>query len=370
MTYVFKAVSFRTGAVVADLPLTAVSGQVHVDGGRLTADLPLAGRELDECREYLNATTPDLFTILAVRDGVIMGEWMIWTRDRDNSKDPVKLGGVEVRSWFEHVAVDGWVKRINADALTVAHDLAALALNRPPGIDAMTVDAAGTSGNVIPEADYPTGTNHVGKIMDELGQSINGFDWWVDTQWDTTAATVKVKRTVRFGYPRRGRVLQALIDLPRVTPGQSGVKFGLTEDGTKVATAVYMTGTGEGESQLVSRGLNSDLFATYPVMDRIESMSDYGQQKMLDAMTSAMAAASRSPELPTTVTLKANGDLGLGSFQPGDVAPAKLEACENFPDGYTGAVRILGYTMAPPADGLTETVDVEITKDNASVFDA
>lgn len=383
-TYSFKAVNFRSGAVVADLPLVSVSGQVHLAGGRLDAQLPLAQLALPDrnpdgtlvkdrwapCRDMINATTPDLFTVLVVRDGKIMGEWMIWTRTRDNTKAPVTLAGVEVRSWFEHVAVDGWVKRTNADAGTVAHDLAQLALDRPPGVAAMVVGPAVTTGNIVPEVDYPDGSNYIGKMIDELAGGINGFDWWVDTQWDTASATPRVKRTIRFGYPRRGRALQAYIDLPRFVPGQSGIKFGLTEDGTRVATAVYVTGTGEGATQLVSRGLNSDLFQTYPIMDRIDSQSSEDQQTLLDAYSAADAAASRSPELPTNVQLRADGDLKLGSYEPGDSLLAKAEACANFPDGYQSTVRILGFTMTPPQDGQTETVDVEIGRDDASAFSA
>lgn len=376
--YAYKAVNWRTGRVVADLPLTAGSFQCHLTGGRMDASLPLAQLALPAshsdrwapCRDMLGATTPDLNTVLLVRDGKIMGEWMIWTRERSNTKDPVKLGGVQVQSWLEHVAVDGWTKRTNRDALTVAHDLAQLALDRPPGIDAMTVASVGTSGNVIPTVEYPDGSNYIGKLIDDLADGINGFDWWIDTQWDPDQATPHVKRTIRFGYPRRGRALQAYIDLPRFVPGQSGIEFSLTEDGTQVATAVYVTGTGEGDTQLVSRGLNSDLFATYPIMDRIDSRADQDQQVLLDAYSAAEAAASRSPDLPTSVTLRADGDLQLGSYEPGDSLLAKAEACANFPDGYQAMVRILGYTMTPPQDGNTETVQVEIGRDDSSAFDA
>lgn len=376
--YALMAVDWRTGDVAEDnLPLTGVSAQLHVKGGRLSASLPLGPYaepkgtpdRFRRCRELLAATTPDLMTVMVVRDKVIMGEWLIWTRSRTNGPDPVTIGAVEVRSWWEHIAVDGFTARTNVDQLTLVRDLARHALARPPGISC-TVAEPGLSGNIVDEADYPTGTDFVGKIMDELGDGVNGFDWWVDTAWDTSSPTLRVKRTLRIAWPRRGQPLEAIIDIPLSTPSQSGVQLKLDEDGTKVAPMVYMTGTGEGDTQLVSRGINADLIEWYPALNKIDSRSSQSSQTLLDAQSAAVAAASRTADLPTTVTLKAVGDLQLGTYAPGDTLPVEMEGCANFPDGYNGRVRILGYTIKPPADGTTEMVDVEISRDDASVFDS
>lgn len=374
--YSARAVSLRTGRVVVEnLPLTGISAGRRLDGGRFTASLmtppvapaePKRTRDLAACRDLINATTPAVMTVLLVRGNVIMGEWLIWTRDR--SQRPIPIEGLEISSWFARAAVDGFATLTNVDELQLAKALVDHALAKPFA-PPMLVEDPGVSGNIIPKAEYATGSEYVGNILDELGSAIDGFDWWVDTDWDNSSELPTVTRTVRFAHPRRGRTLQSRIDIPARGPGQSGVSFGLTEDATKVTTTVYMTGTGEGDKQLVARGQNNDLYVSYPPLDFIDSRASYDTQVLLDAQASAVAAASRTPDLPTSVLLRAGGDLELGTYQPGDVVPLVMQPWENFPDGYNAPVRILGYTMSPPADGATELVDVEISSEDASVFD-
>lgn len=373
--YEFRACSLRTGRVLANLPLVSVTAEKRLDQGRFSGSLwlpsalpnsPDRDERLGQCRVSLSNTTPATTSILVLRDGNIMGEWIIWTRDR--TQRPVPLTGLEFKSWFDHSVVDGFPTYTNIDQLQLAYQLALHAASKPLA-PLMTVENPGTSGNVVPKAEYPTGSEYVGKILEDLSDDLNGFDWWIDTTWDTTQDLPTVKRTVRFQNPRRGRTLQARIDVPAQTPGQSGVAFGLTEDGTRVATTVYMTGTGEGETQLVSRGTNNDLLQSYPPLDYIDSRSSYDVQVLLDAQAQAVAAAARTPELPTTVRVRADGDMQLGTYEPGDFLPLVVEPYELFPDGYRNTIRVLGFTMSPPDGGRTEMVDVEIQSGDASGFD-
>lgn len=373
--YECKAVSLRTGRVLSTpLPLTAVSAQRRLDHGNFSATLRLPTAapsgvqrktDLAICRDLIAATTPNVMSVIVVRDGRIMGEWWITTRDRQNN--PPTITGREVGYWFHRAAVDGFTTMTNADQLDVAVALADNALAKPfaPPI---TVEAPGLSGNVIDKAEHLTGTAYVGDILTEYASALDGFDWWVDTDWDNTATVPTVKRTLRFGYPRRGRLLPGRIDVPARTVGQSGVKYGVAEDGAQVSTTVYMTGTGEGDTQLVSRGQNNDLYSAYPSLDLIDSRADYGSQQLLDAAAAATAATARTPEVPNSVRVRADGDLTVGLYAPGDSVPLSMEPWECFPDGYAATVRIVGFTLMPPQDGATEMVDLEITRDDAGAF--
>lgn len=374
--YAAKACSLRTGRVVADLPLVNISAQRRLDPGQFSAGLKLpaaapAGQQraldLAKCRTLINATTPAVMTVLILRNGMILGEWLLWSRDR--SQRPISLSGLEIRSWFDHAAVDGFTTMTNVDEMVLAKALVDNALAKPFA-PPMTVETPPVSGNVIATAEYPTGSDYVGNILNELGGALDGFDWWVDTEWDNTALLPTVKRTVRFNHPRRGRLLQERIDVPARAPGQSGVSFGLTEDAAKVATTVYMSGTGEDDAQLVARGQNNDLYVSYPSLDLIDSRASYDIQELLDAQAAAVAAVSRSPELPATLRLRADGSMPLGTYQPGDSLPVVVEPWENFPDGFNETVRIVGYTITPPAGGATDNVDVEIERDDTSALSA
>lgn len=354
----FFAASLRTGRIIGELPLVNFSGQCRLDGGRLSASMPLMGRTIEVRRALLSATSPGIMTVVADRGGRVMGEWLIWTRDRGNGKQPVDLTGVEVRSFFKHIVIDGFTTLTNIDETALAQGLLQHALDRPPGI-ACDIETPLPSGRSIATAEYDDGSAYVGDIVDELAIAVDGFDWYVDTEWDNASPVKAVKRTARAQYPRRGRMLNASIDVP-LAKGGSGVTFNLTEDAERLATTAYVTGNTVDGAYLLSRGLNADLLESYPALERIDSRSDYDDQDILDAVAAAEAAASRTPDAPTTVSVLADGDLQLGSYIAGDSVTARVEACANFPDGYAKQVRILGFTMTPPADGKTETVQLEI----------
>lgn len=374
--YELKAVSLRTGQVLSSLPLVNISATRALDHGDFSASLkmptvapdgPQRDADLEKCRNLIAATTPDVMTVIVLRDGNVMGEW--WITGRDRNQSPIALTGKEIGSWFYRAAVDGFTTLTNQDQLTVAVALANNALAKPfaPPI---LVEDPGLSGLLIDKAEHPTGSAYIGDILDDYGNAIDGFDWWVDTDWDNSVALPTVKRTLRFGWPRRGRQLQGRIHVPARHAGQSGVRFGTTEDGSRVATTVYVTGTGEGDTQLVSRGQNNDLYDAYPSLDRIDNRSDFDSQALMDATSAAIAAATRSPDVPSSVRVRADGDFPLGLYSPGDSVPLKMDPWQNYPDGYDGIVRISSYTIAPPSAGATEIVDVQLVKDDAGVFDA
>jgi hypothetical protein len=368
--YAVKAVSLRTGRVLGDVPLTQIRAEKRLDVGAFSASLrlpraatvqPQRSRDLAKCRGLLAATTPGVQTVIVVRDGKILGEW--WLETRDRSQSPMPIGGHELKQWFFRAAVDGFATMTNVDQLTLAVALANNALAKPfaPPI---TVEDPGLSGNIITKAEHPTGSAYIGDIINDYATAIDGFDWWVDTDWDTTATVPTVKRTLRFAWPRRGRLIQARIDVPARSAGQSGVSAAVTEDVSRLATTVYMTGTGEDDTQLVSRGQNNDLYAAYPSLDFIDDRADFEDQAVLDAATAAEAAGMRTVELPTTIRVRATGDVPLGVYEPGDTLPVAVEPVENFPDGLTENVRIVGFAIQPPAAGATEMVDIELTRDD------
>lgn len=365
--YTFRACSLRTGRIGVELPLTGVTATVALDEpGDLQASLklpaivpddPTREAKLDACRELLNATTPGVMSVLVIRDGMLLGEWIIWTRDLE--QNPVPITGKQFRSYYDHVAVDGFGVLNNVDQMILAY-LLAQNVAQQPTTPLMLVEAPAASGNVVPKAEYDTGSEYVGKIITELGDELNGFDWWVDTEFDNAATLPTVQRTTRFRNPGRGRRLQSRIDVPATREGQSGVKYGQLEDATRVATTVYMTGTGEGDAQLVARGRNNDLLQSYPPLHVIDSRSSYDVQSLLDAQANAVAAASRSPQVPTSILVRADGDLQLGSYSPGDLCPIFVEPRSTYPDGVTRDVRIVSYSIAPPERGGTEMVNVQI----------
>ena len=100
--YRYLLANLVTGLVYSELELTNVSAERGLLPGGFSADLPLAHLPLTLRKRYIDETQPGKFTVLVLRDGECLGEWIVWKRVRTNTVAPVQLSGQEFVSYLDH----------------------------------------------------------------------------------------------------------------------------------------------------------------------------------------------------------------------------------------------------------------------------
>lgn len=355
-TWAFYAVELISGQVIVDLPLVDFSGEVSLAGGPMSAKLPLLDLSTDQRQMYLDSTIPGRYTVLAVRNGIVRGEWIIWQRTRSNDLGMVGLSGAEVISFLERrVSQERTYNQI--EQLDIARDLALLGFGASPqgnGAVAITVGSYSASGQKR-DRSYRACDGSIGQRLKELGEVTNGFDTTIESQWTGGAAqTPTVTRYVRFGYPRAGS------DQNMVLEDRNILSFDLAEDARDLASKTYAVG----DSGLISGYENDSLITVgrLPYLEKTASYTSVTQQATLDTYAHALWDDAQTSALPGSLTILADAKPGIGDWSLGDIVTVLLEESINFPVGVRVDVRIVGQTYKPPRSG-PETLALAISQE-------
>lgn len=362
--WVFYVAEVTTGQIVADLPLATFTGGRSLTGGSMSATLPVAHLPVDLRRQYVDFTAPGRYSVIAERDGVVAGEWVIWKRSRSNDEKPLTLTGNEVVSLLDRRVMGGWTWT-GVEQLEIARQLvvegfagAGDPLTRPGGV-LVTVPAITPSGQ-LRDRTYKQLDGTIGQRLKELSEVQGGFDYLIDT----TRTGQLVTRTARFHYPRAG------IDLPYVfESGSAGYPQGnvtaitLSEDGTTLASKAHAIGSTSGDVALVGGFQDLALVtAGWPYLERTQTWSDVTVQATIDSYAHSLWQDSQSAEQPITLSVLADAFPTCGDYALGDRLAFRIEPSGNFPDGYTGTIRVIGWTHQPGVG--PETLTLSIMKES------
>lgn len=376
-TYTYYACDLRTGLVQAELPLVNLSGTVQLSGtGEMNADLPLAQLGRADRIEMLFATTPGRMSIVLDRDGVVAGEWIVWKRSRSNDSTPVKLIGSQLASFLERRLMIGSI--YGGDQIRIAESLARQGfwVNQSGGAaGSLLLDIPeGQLSGVRRDRTYDQVDGTVGQRMEELAAVDGGFEYAVESEWSADTALRRVQRTFRTYYPLAGKdqpwtlepafTQSSILSIDQSLAGELGgsiVSVSLDEDATRLASVAYAIGSGEGVEKIIGRKANGALVAQgYPQMEVSRAWTSVINQPVIDGHAQALLDLSQDPILPPKVTILADGDPSIREISIGDRCQIRVDESANFPDGFAGQVRILGWTYGPPSEG-PELVDLEIT---------
>ena len=89
----------------------------------------------------------------------------------------------------------------------------------------------------------------------------------------------------------------------------------------------------------------------YPYMDTSASYTTVGTQSGINDHAKALWVDSQRTQDPSGLRVLADAFPAVGDYSLGDRVTVALDESPNFPDGYIGTVRILGWTFAPPVAG-------------------
>lgn len=388
--YTYFATEITSGRVVAELPLTGVTAERNLKGGKFGATLsmkaqvlpPLFDGETDAARfarsatrlqELRETTTPGKYSIVVDRDGVPVGEWIIWQR---TTAEPYTLQGSEFLSILDHRFV-GRSQTVDfqfVDQSVIAATLVSQTMTSGAGLPAY-LDVPGFGG-VPQDPQFLSGqlrqrtyqvADNVGQRLAELSDVQGGFDMTVSTRWRSVASTRYVQRTLSIGYPRAGYDWGFVFDQPGPGyPGGAIVSLSYDEDAANLASQVWALGQGNGTDQLLGYASRNDLQGrSFPVLERSVSYSTVSDQRTINGYAAALVNASQSAELPPVVVVRADADPVFPTYSLGDRVLVVLDPTPALPSGYRNAVRILGFTLQPPTAG-PEFVALTVTTYNAA----
>lgn len=377
--YTFLACDQITGQVRERVRLIGVDANLALDftkPGSFDARMSLAGRSKVVRAAWLDATEPGRSTIVIVRDGVALGEWIIRQRPtRTNDGKPVELSGEQITGYFADVPPNfsntqpadlpaaGWV---NVDQMTVAAALAQQCddpisnTTAPAGSRGMnlTVPAPVLSGQLVTKTSWAAQYLYVQQMLAELAQAAApaGFELAVTVQ----VVNNVVQRTVRFGYPLLGIDAGVALQPAEGKPGGNATGVNCPDDGTRLATQVIGLGKGQGVGKTVTYSPNAALVALYPYRVKTVTNLDIADPVAMQALSDAAAATASSGAVPPSVSVFADRDPVLGSYSPGDYFTLAMGQSTNFPNGNRVRVRLTNINIKPPTAG-PELVPLTVT---------
>lgn len=363
--WVFYAVQVTTGQVINDLPLVGFSGGLAVDGGgTMSATMPLLHLTPDRRRVLLEVTTPGMFSVAALKDGVLMGEWIIWKRTRSNDQGGVKLDGAEIGSYLEH-RVMHWLGWTNTDQITIAHFMATMGFQGESGVGgvAMTYTTPVMSGQ-LRDRGYQRADGDYGARLRELSEVDYGFDYLISSAWAVTLGVPGITRAFTTYYPRAGADLPLVFDMagPGVSAGNVLVS-GLEEDATTLANCTFAVGKTTDDVALLGIYSNPALNTLgYPWLERSRSWSTVERQPTIDGYAKALYDESQNPDVPIELSVLTDTYPRIGDYHLGDRVTLDMQPSTNFPDGYRQLVRIIAWEHQPPDSG-PETLRLTVTRE-------
>lgn len=371
--YRYLAANLRTGLIQSELALTAVSAERTLAGdGGFAANLSLVELSVPQREALLNDTSPAKTTVVLVRDGECLGEWIIWKRVRANDDGPVQLTGKEFLSYLDHRLVPS-LNFVQVEQFDIAAALFNDAVGGIPGVGGAVVAsvAAYTPSGVKRDRQYAQAEAFAGQRLQELGAVIDGFDRYVTVDIDNTRPTPAMVRQLVLYYPEAGRTLPLAVEASAQDEGTGAVvTTGLAEDGELFAGEAWALGgtykdASQNDVQVIGSASNPALITKegYPHLQVSGSWTSVSEKPTIRKHAQALLAAHQTSQIPAPITIRFTEDYqGPSDFMLGDHFNLTIEPSINFPTGATIPVRLMAWTLQPPSAG-PETLELQVIRD-------
>jgi hypothetical protein len=364
-SYVFGDI--LTGEKIAEIRLTSVSFKMSLSTGefRATMNLDQTGKSNDE---LISATIPGRCFCVVERDGIVVGDYIMWTRTYQSQAKVVQLYGVPWKNYPE--------RRIRDTDFHGTSDQRNLFLQlygeMQSATNSIRVELPGSFPDTLVEKTLDvTGTDYktYRQIMDSIADTDDGFDWTVRTNRVGGAYT----RTLDIGFPTLGQapgptnVTFEYIDMGPDNNGGNVTNYWVNDTMAPAGTDFYGIGAGDGATMLVANVSHTDLYASgFPRWDTSASLKDINDPVILAALSSRLAQQAKAPQSVYTVEVKAGGDAGVefGSYNFGDYCNLVIQDARHA-DGLNKSSRILGWEYYPQEDSNVEYARITLDSEDA-----
>jgi len=382
--YTYQVVDLRTGAVLDELPLSGVSFATLLNEvGELRGQLVLGDPRIT-VRTPRAVTEPGRTALYVDRDGVLVWGGIIWTTRYSSVDRMLEIGAAGFWSYYDHRRVlpsdydplgsdlsSASVSFADEDQGRIVQELVELA-GRHPGGDIGMLVQQGQYAGIHRNITYPgTDLKSVGDALRDLTSLTDGPDVLFDCLYDAQGRPVP---RLRVGSPALGQ-----LGSPHVWEyGANLVEYSWPKDAAGMANRVFALGatleTSETErtdeastlvavpdpppKQLVA--VACDPSSAWPLTESEESHLDLADQGLLQSLADSALEASGSPVVLPELTVRADREPCLGSYQVGDWALIVLQD-HYFPEGRQFTVRIVGIEVTPGDDAGEELVKLTVT---------
>jgi len=303
---------------------------------------------------------PGRTAIYLDRDGVLTFGGILWDAKPNGGSLDISCAGFS-SYLFKRILLSDRNYTGNtaaSDQAQIVHDLVALAMVGAGNIG-IIVPTVTLTGRRRARAWFGYEGNFMGEIISDLSDVIDGFDWGVVAEYDSSMLPSK---TLRVWYPQRGRASGVIW---RFGEGDSGYQAGtslaafeqpLSAGG--MANQIVASGAGDGAAVLRAVVTDSNSLLSYPLyQDRIARKTVTVLDTLVDH-GSAELGRTASPGQVATATLRpGHPDTDAGAWELGDVVTVQGS---NGWQQIDSLFRIVGYateygtkeqttvTLAPP----------------------
>lgn len=352
MSYVFA--DALSGEVIQEIPLTSVSFKYDLDGGefRSTFHLDLTGKDNDT---LIAATTPGRTTCTVEREGIVIGDFIIWSRTYQSQAKVAQLYGIPIKDYTECRIIRDSYAATNTEQRNIILDLYELMQTDENSI---SVDLPEPFPLVVPKSltvaadEYKT----YRQVINSIADTIDGFDWLIRTE----RVGSRYRRWLDIGYPQIGAPDDGIgipvFEYIDTENGQGGniINYWCNDSMGSAATNFFGIGSGEGTSMVTAEFIHTNLLASrFPRYDATVDKKDISSATILAGITSQHAQLYKAPMSTITVEVKADVDPVFGSVGLGDAVMLQIQD-PRFAEGFTKRTRLLGWEYYPPEDSNVE----------------
>ncbi|MGW0758090.1 hypothetical protein ACWD1Y_16680 [Streptomyces sp. NPDC002814] len=364
--YTYYTADLTTGAVTDELPLYDVTFSSELnEAGEFRARLPLGDPRVTVHRPR-ELTEPGRTALYVERDGVLVWGGVIWTVKYTSADQHLEIGAAGFLSYFDHRRVlpadfdpdatdlsAADVPFIDRDQSDIARALVATAQAHPGGDIRVRPESTAGSGIIRTLVYRGSDLKSTGEALRELASLEDGPDFVFDMAYGTDGRPV---HRLRVGTPHLGQQ-----GTPHVWEyGANLTGYTWPVDGASTASRVFALGEqGEGEnSQLVA--VAEDRATGRPLTETEVSYVHLTDAALLASQARSALAAVSAPVVLPELTVRADLDPVLGSYQVGDDATVVIKDVF-FPEGTQFDVRITGIEVTPGNDAGEEQVQLTVT---------
>lgn len=355
-------VEATTGDVVTRVTLTEKSRATSMlGGGPLQVEVVLpeyraasGGRDASAVETILSLVTGGRHTLLLTDGTDVVGEWLMWTHERDHDALTVPVTGFEWEQYPQYRSNHQNFRYKNTDAGQIHRDALYDAYNTfQPGSAQMVVTPTPSFGKTM-EMNTPVRTAYYSDIIEDV-DALGVAEWRVvPTATFSGGVPRKVTRTVRYQKP----VISSshpdrLVKTADTRLGGNVIAFTRSHDYSRLIQSAFGWGAGKGGKQRFAMSQEFGWTARgYVATTRNFRFQGEYKNAQLQAKTDAALAAGQDPWETTVATLDTRR---MGTLpRIGGVHDVVVQPSWTFPRGGSWRMRVgqITWTYGSPFVGV------------------
>lgn len=370
MTWTYYVGDALTGQIWDEFPFSEFSfSRALQRPGGWSARLPRTSPKIQG--DGAGLLTPNRTAVWAAKDGVLFSGGILHSKRNNTQNRDIELAGqgwwwywrdrtaIESRAGMTYAtgASAGEITFAAVDQFRIVTDLLAH-VQTLGGAYPLTVGLRGPAGGglsgVLRDRTYRAEERRpAGILIEQLAGVIDGPEFGVDWSWVGQTPTA----TLNLDYPTRGRPTGLVFE-----HGRNVTVLDHTENGVDQITVMDAFGSGQGDTQLVSRASSTDLYPSgaWPRLTGNRAHKTVSVAATLAAHAATDLKAAQIPVVSIKVELIGDADAQLGAFIEGDRVEVHAE------DGVLdvhGSYRVQSYDVKIDSEGLL-TIGCDLASNN------